>query len=89
VTKRVHYHPHLIISVGTQVVPLKDVIGQNGRTLHPRGAVDLSFHEREYERLRTELEEAFEQSTLPEQPRGAAALNDLLIRLRLQSQGGA
>jgi uncharacterized protein len=41
---------------------------------------DLSLHEREYERLRTELEEAFEQSTLPEQPSGAAALNDLLVR---------
>ena len=45
---------------------------------------DLSFHEREYERLRTELEKAFEQSNLPEQPSGAAALNDLLIRLRLR-----
>ncbi|MEZ6126996.1 MAG: nucleotidyltransferase domain-containing protein [Planctomycetaceae bacterium] len=44
---------------------------------------DLSFHEREYERLRTELEEAFEQSRLPEQPSGATALNDLLIRIRL------
>ncbi len=44
---------------------------------------DLVFHEQEYERLRTELEEAFEQSDLPEQPSGAAALNDLLVRLRL------
>ena len=44
---------------------------------------DLSFHEREYERLRTELEEALEQSRLPEQPSGATALNDLLIRIRL------
>ena len=44
---------------------------------------DLSFHERECERLRTELEEAFEQTKLPEQPSGAAALNDLLVRLRL------
>lgn len=47
---------------------------------------DLSFHEQEYERLRTELEEAFEQSTLPEQPSGAAALNDLLVRVRLRRQ---
>lgn len=50
---------------------------------------DLSFHEHEYERLRTELEEAFELSALPEQPCGAAALNDLLVRLRLRRQGGA
>lgn len=44
---------------------------------------DFSFHEREYERLRTELEEALEQSRLPEQPSGTMALNDLLIRVRL------
>lgn len=44
---------------------------------------DLAFHEREYERLWAELEEAFEQSRLPEQPRGAAALNDLLLRIRM------
>ncbi len=39
--ERVHYHPNLIFSVGTQVVTLKDVVGQNGRTLHPRGAVGV------------------------------------------------
>ncbi len=39
--KRVHYHPNLIFSVGTQVVTLKDVIGQNGRIQHPRGAVGV------------------------------------------------
>jgi uncharacterized protein len=50
---------------------------------------DLSFHEQEYERLRAELEEALEQSALPEQPSGAAALNDLLVRLRLRKHGGA
>ena len=44
---------------------------------------DLEFHEREYEILRTELERAFEESSLPENPGGAAALNDLLIRLRI------
>lgn len=44
---------------------------------------DLAFHEQEYERLRTELERAFEESSLPENPRGTAALNDLLVRIRL------
>ena len=44
---------------------------------------DLAFHEREYERLRTELEKSFEESVLPENPRGATALNDLLVRVRL------
>ena len=45
---------------------------------------DLAFHEREYERLCGELREASEASRLPEVPRGAAALHDLLIRLRLK-----
>ncbi|MBW3543803.1 MAG: nucleotidyltransferase domain-containing protein, partial [Planctomycetes bacterium] len=40
-SNRVHYHPNLIFSVGTQVVALKDVVGQNGRTLHPRGSVGV------------------------------------------------
>lgn len=40
-THRVHYHPNLIFSVGTQVVTLKDVVGPNGRTQHPRGAVGV------------------------------------------------
>lgn len=39
--KRVHYHSRLIFAVGTQVVSLRDVVGQNGRTLHPRGAVGV------------------------------------------------
>ena len=43
---------------------------------------DLSFHEKEYERLINELKEASEKSHLPEQPSGRDALNDLLIRLR-------
>lgn len=47
---------------------------------------DLGFHEREYARLRTELERAFEESSLPETPSGAAALNDLLVRLRLSER---
>lgn len=46
-------------------------------------AADVAFHEREYERLIGELEVAMEKSTLPEQSRGKAALNDLLVRLRL------
>lgn len=48
---------------------------------------DLAFHEQEYERLRTELEDAFERTTLPDQPSGVAALNDLLVRVRLGGFG--
>jgi hypothetical protein len=46
---------------------------------------DVAFYQREYERLRAVLEQAFEQSQLPETPSTQAALNDLLVRLRLLS----
>jgi len=44
---------------------------------------DLGFHQREYERLRAELERVYQESKLPEAPSGAAALHDLLVRIRL------
>ena len=40
-TERVHQNPNLIFSDGTQVVALRDIVGQGGRTLHPRGAVGV------------------------------------------------
>ena len=43
---------------------------------------DLEFHQAEYARLRTMLQAAFEQSTLPEVPTAKPALHDLLLRLR-------
>ena len=45
--------------------------------------VDLGVHQREYERLRAELEQAHRESKLPEAPSGVEALHDLLIRLQL------
>lgn len=45
---------------------------------------DLPFHQQEYERLRGVLQQAQEESQLPEVPAGAAALNDLLVRIRLR-----
>ena len=44
---------------------------------------DVSFHRREYDRLRDKLRQAHEASDLPEAPRGSAALHELLVRLRL------
>jgi predicted nucleotidyltransferase len=38
---RVHYQPNLIYSVGTQVVTLVEVVGQNGKVVHPRGSVGV------------------------------------------------
>ena len=46
---------------------------------------DLPFFEQELNRLRSELESAHEQSHLPDHPTATAALNDLLIRLRLDN----
>jgi uncharacterized protein len=46
---------------------------------------DLEFHEREYERLQSQLELAFDESRLPETGTGAPALNELLIRIRLKA----
>lgn len=45
----------------------------------------LDFHQREYERLRVELQAAHDASNLPELPSEESwkALNDLLLRLRL------
>jgi predicted nucleotidyltransferase len=47
---------------------------------------DLAFHEAEYHRLRAELQSAHDASRLRETPDESArhALNDLLIRIRLQ-----
>jgi uncharacterized protein len=41
VPDRVHFHPNLIFSVGTQVVTLVDIPGAAGLVLHPRGTVGV------------------------------------------------
>jgi hypothetical protein len=41
VADRVHRNPQLIYSVGTQVVTLRDVVGEGGRVLNPRGSVGV------------------------------------------------
>jgi uncharacterized protein len=47
---------------------------------------DIAFHESEYQRLRGELQLAFEASQLPELPseETRSALNDLLVRVRMK-----
>lgn len=49
---------------------------------------DFDFHQREYDRLRGELESAFNASTLPENSTAKPALHDLLLRLRMKSIDG-
>jgi uncharacterized protein len=48
-------------------------------------SADLDFHEGQYARLVSELEEAGQRSTLPERAAAKPALNDLLVRLRTRS----
>jgi predicted nucleotidyltransferase len=45
---------------------------------------DLKIQQREYERLRGELESAHQSSALPEAPTTRGALNDLMVRLRTE-----
>lgn len=44
---------------------------------------DISFDQNEYNRLRFQLEQAHQSSSLPEAPTAKAELHDLLLRLRL------
>jgi predicted nucleotidyltransferase len=53
-----------------------------GRERDTLDDADASFHHREYERLRAELEAAGASSRLPERPTARDALDDLLLRLR-------
>jgi uncharacterized protein len=41
VADRVHFHERLILSVGTQVVALRDVKAAGGKVLHPKGTVGV------------------------------------------------
>lgn len=52
---------------------------------------DTAFHEAEYQRLRGELQAAHDAIPLPETPDDAtrAALNDLLVRVRLSGRTGS
>ena len=65
----------------------RKVSGSETQTL---GEADLGFHQRQFETLNARLEAAAEASGLPESPdqSARAALNDLLIRLRLETGGG-
>ncbi|MEH2241099.1 nucleotidyltransferase domain-containing protein [Nostoc sp.] len=47
--------------------------------------VNVAFHQREYERLRNKLQEAYESSPLPEVPSAKVALHNLLLRLRAKN----
>lgn len=48
--------------------------------------IDLKFHQQEYERLSEKMAIASENSNLPDSPSAKPALNDLLVRIRLDHQ---
>ncbi|MEH2112819.1 nucleotidyltransferase domain-containing protein [Nostoc sp.] len=48
--------------------------------------ISVAFHQREYERLRNQLQEASQSSQLPEAPSATTALHNLLVHLRLRSE---
>jgi predicted nucleotidyltransferase len=48
---------------------------------------DVEFHRKECDRLRAELEAAYQTSRLPEKASARPALNDLLVRLRMRPFG--
>jgi predicted nucleotidyltransferase len=54
-----------------------------GTELGRLDGADIEFHQREYCRLRGELEQAHAESKLPERTDAAGRLHDLLLRLRL------
>jgi uncharacterized protein len=47
------------------------------------GAIDLEFHQAAFTRLLAELEKERDRSPLPTDPTAKPALNDLLLRVRL------
>lgn len=57
----------------------------NGKEKGVLPDADLSFYEKEYERLVGELEKAQEKTHLPEKTSAKDELNDLLIRIRLKN----
>lgn len=67
---------------------IDDLIAQkvNGREKEPLDAADLTFHEQEYERLSTELVQSVLTTPLPEAPTARDELNDILLRVRTQTE---
>lgn len=79
-------HANLYDRAGLPYIPELIDRKQSGSEKERPSQVDLALHQREYDRLREELQQAFETSSLPDTPRGAEALHALLVRLRLKER---
>lgn len=77
----------VILNESAKLTCIDDLIAQkrNGPEKGSLDTANLPFYTSEYERLTRQLEAAHLQSTLPDEPTAQPALNDLLIRLRLQN----
>ena len=72
---------------GVHVLPVREAVGIDGgretiEISRKEPGLELDLHQTEYDRLRGELQVAFEQSALPEAPIARGAVNELLVRLR-------
>lgn len=80
--------PNLLqLNESTQLSYIPELIERkvNGKEKETLNQADLKFHEQEFQRLVGALEQAMDESHLPEKPRATDALNDLLVRIRLQN----
>lgn len=82
----VHLLPLLLLNEQAKLPYIGELVGRKmaGGERSKLADADVAFHQREYEGLTAELEQAFQQSQLPESPSAQAGLNDLLVRLRLR-----
>jgi uncharacterized protein len=65
---------------------LDDLIAQKlaGTEQGEISAIDLTFHQKEFDRLLTCLEATRDSSSLPQEPTAESAMHDLLVRTRLE-----
>jgi hypothetical protein len=68
---------------------IRELIGRKTRGTERQTLeeAEVSFYANEYDRLRKMLEDEANQTKLPESQTAKAALNDLLLRLRLRTVG--
>lgn len=80
---------NLVVLNETYQLPFIDDLIERKVTHAEKGILpdaDLAFYEREYLQLTQRLEEARDNSSLPQHPNSKEALNDLLVRIRLTNQ---
>lgn len=67
---------------------ISDLIAQKQQEKAVLGKADLSAHHRAIAQLQARLDTAFQESSLPQQPRNRSALNEFLVHVRLGAQRG-